>query len=123
MKAALQTLLCLTVLLFATGCPVTEKSDHDVAKDLPSIAHRAVTNYAHNLASLSRDCADRLERGELKTDLEFNEFYDARQAEILQEAFKPINEHWNDVNRAEKWTAAQTVELLKQEAEGFGRTR
>ncbi len=105
-------------LVFVLGClPAGDghPADDDHEIDSPSSAEtafeRVIENYDEGLKALFLEVADKLETGELSTEMETNTFLQQQSKAIREQAFMILNrdaaeiggENWNPQVAAEYW--------------------
>lgn len=106
------------LLVFVLGClpaedghPTDEDHGEDSISSTETAIERVVENYEDGLKALFLDVADKLETGELSTEIETNTFLQQQSKAIRERAFMILNrdaaeiggENWSPQVAAEYW--------------------
>lgn len=79
------------------------------------IARECMVDYSHRLADASRTLADRVARGDIRSQKQLTDAYSKLRESASSDAFRPWNQVWNE-RLGEQWDAATAAELLREEA-------
>jgi len=115
-----ESLLLLLTLGMAGCLPPIERDDseREPADAEQAMIREVFDEYQRELRSLLLDVASKLERGELRTELETNRLIQEQSRTVREEAFQLLNEDAARIG-GENWSAERAAAYWKKQGEAL----